>query len=113
MRRAQRMQAGECELHLGLDACRAGDPASLRGCRQMPEQGGLADPRLAAEDQHTALARAHSRDESFQHVALAGTVEQARAGRWGSSMLATHYREHEDPSASSAATIVTPLGGPG
>ena len=78
--RAQRMQAGECELHLGLDACRPGDPASLRGCRQMPQQGGLADSRLAAEDQHTALARAHSRDESFQHVALARTVEQPR--RW-------------------------------
>ena len=34
--RAQRMQAGERELHLGLDARRPGDPASLRGCRQVP-----------------------------------------------------------------------------
>ena len=76
--RAQRMQAGERELHLGLDARRPGDPASLRGCRQVPQQRGLADPRLAAQDQHAALARAHSRDESFQHVALADTVEQAR-----------------------------------
>ena len=77
-RRAQRMQAGECELHLGLDACRPGDPASLGGRRQVPQQGGLADSRLAAEDQHTALARAHSRDESLQRVALADTVEQLR-----------------------------------
>jgi hypothetical protein len=44
----------------------------------MLQQGGLADSRLAAEDQHTALARAHSRDELIQHVALAGTVEQPR-----------------------------------
>ena len=34
--RAQRMQARERELHLGLDARRPGDPASRRGCRQMP-----------------------------------------------------------------------------
>jgi hypothetical protein len=39
-------------------------------------QGGLADSRLAAENRHAALARAHSREESLQHVALAGTTEQ-------------------------------------
>ena len=77
-RRAQRVQAGEGELHLGLDARRPRDPASLRGRRQVPQQGGLADPRLAAQDQHPALARTHSRDESLQHVALADTVEQSR-----------------------------------
>jgi hypothetical protein len=80
---AQRVQAGECELHLGLDACRPGDPASPRASRQVPQQGGLADARLAAEDQHTALARAHARDESFQHVALVVTVEQPRRCRMG------------------------------
>ena len=72
------MQAGEGELHLGLDARRPGDPASLRGGRQIPQQGGLADSRLAAEDQHTTLTRAHFRDELIQHVALAATVEQPR-----------------------------------
>ena len=77
-RRAQRVQAGERELHLGLDARRPGDPASLRGRRQVPQQRGLADPRLAAQDQHPALARAHSRDEPVQRVALADTVEQPR-----------------------------------
>ena len=82
-RRAQRMQAGERELHLGLDARRPGDPASLRGRRQMPQQGGLADSRLAAEDQHATLTRAHSRDESIQHVALAATVEQPRPWKVG------------------------------
>jgi hypothetical protein len=42
----------------------------------MPQQGGLADARLAAEDQHTTLTRAHSPDEFIQHVALAATIEQ-------------------------------------
>ena len=77
-RRAQRMQTGERELHLGLDACRSGYPASLRCRRQMPQQSGLADSRLAAEDEHATLTRAHSRDESIQHVALAVTVEEPR-----------------------------------
>ena len=44
--------------------------------RQVPQQGGLADSRLAAEDQHPALARTHSRDELLQRVALADTVDQ-------------------------------------
>src|SRR5206468_1848740 len=44
----------------------------------MLQQSGLADSSLAAEDQHTALARAYSGDESFQHVALADTVKQPR-----------------------------------
>ena len=81
--RAQRMQAGECELHLRLDACRPDDPASLRGCRQMPQQSGLADSRLAAEDQHTALALAYVRDESLQHGALADAVDQPRCRQVG------------------------------
>jgi hypothetical protein len=41
----------------------------------MPQQGSLANARLAAKDEHTTLARAHTRDESFQHIALAVTVE--------------------------------------
>jgi hypothetical protein len=57
-RRAQRMQARECELHLGLDTRRPDDPASLRGGRQVPKQGGLVDSRLAAENPPAALARA-------------------------------------------------------
>ena len=77
-RRAQRVQAGVRELHLGLDACRPGDPAALRRRRQVPQQGGLADSRLAAQDQHPALARTHSGDESLQHVALTDTVDQPR-----------------------------------
>ena len=48
--RAERVQAGERQLHLGLDACRPGDPAARRGaptgavagrsCRLPPRRGG-------------------------------------------------------------------------
>ena len=77
------MQTGEREFHLGLDARRPGDPASVRCCRQMPQQSGLADSRLAAEDEHATLTRAHSRDESIQHVTLAVAVEEPRPRQKG------------------------------
>jgi hypothetical protein len=73
---AQRVQAGECELHLGLDPRYPGDPASLRDARQIPQQDGLTDSRLAAEDQHATATRARFHDESIQYLALAVTVEQ-------------------------------------
>src|SRR5690348_16587121 len=75
------MQPGERQLHLGLDASRADDPAVMRGGRQMVQQGALADSRLAAEDQHPALARAYAGNESFQHAALRITVKQTRGGQ--------------------------------
>jgi hypothetical protein len=74
--RAQRVQAGEGQLHLGLDARRPCDLASHRSCRQVPQECGLADARLAAEDQHVTLARAHTRDQPIEHTALADAVEQ-------------------------------------
>jgi hypothetical protein len=72
------MQAGEGELHLGLDPRYPGDSASFRDGRQIPQQGGLADARLAAKDQHTTLTRPRFRDEPIQHLALAATVKQPR-----------------------------------
>ena len=75
--RAQRVQAGEGELHLGLDARRPDDLASPCSRRHVPQQGGLADARLAAENQHVTLARADTRDKSIEHAALADAVEQA------------------------------------
>jgi hypothetical protein len=76
--RAQGMQAGEGELHLGLHARRPRDPASTRGPRQVLEQRGLADARLAAQHQHPALARTHPRHEPLQHLAFAPTTDQTR-----------------------------------
>jgi hypothetical protein len=42
----------------------------------MLQQGRLADPCLAPEHQHAALAGANSRYKAIQLVALANTVEQ-------------------------------------
>jgi hypothetical protein len=43
----------------------------------VPEQGGLADARLAPENQHMTLASAHTRDESIERAALVDTIEQS------------------------------------
>jgi hypothetical protein len=72
------MQAGIGELHLGLDPRYPCDLASLRDGRQIPEQGGLANASLTAQDQHTTLARTRFYYESIQHLALAVTIEQPR-----------------------------------
>jgi hypothetical protein len=76
--RAQGMEAGERELHLGLDARRLGDPTPLCGFRQVRQQGGLSDSSLTSKHQHTTLACAHSRNESIQLVAFADAIEHAR-----------------------------------
>ena len=68
------MQACECELHLGLDTRRPDDPAPSAAADRCRSREVLPTP-ASAENQHAALARAHSRDESLQHVALAGTTE--------------------------------------
>jgi magnesium-transporting ATPase (P-type) len=55
--------------------------ASARRTAKGWEQAGdpsLSDSRLAAEDQHATLARADTRDEPVEHVALLGTIEQPR-----------------------------------
>jgi hypothetical protein len=42
----------------------------------MPQQGRLADPSLAAENQHATLTCSHSGNESFQRVSLGDTIDQ-------------------------------------
>ena len=56
-RRAELMQAGERELHLGLNADRSHSPEPGRVLVQVVQQRGLTDSRLAAQDQHPAPAR--------------------------------------------------------
>ena len=56
-RRAHLLQARECELHIGLNACDL-DAAETRGqLGQVLEQRGLADARLSAEHQNVTAAR--------------------------------------------------------
>ena len=79
-RRAQLMQAGEGELHLGLDARDPGD-AALRGLLgDVLQQRRLADPGLAAQDQHRALPRADALQQAVQHLALVAAALQHGAG---------------------------------
>ena len=79
-RRAELLQPRERELHLGLDACRAGDGAPRRALYQVLEQRALTDPRLAAQHQSTARTRAHARDQLIQRRAFAAATEQLRPG---------------------------------
>ena len=61
-RRAQLMQAGERQLHLGLHPAARATVRSGRGRDEVLEQRRLADPGLAAQDQRAALAPAERRD---------------------------------------------------
>jgi hypothetical protein len=70
------MQAGERELHLGLDAGRRGDPAARRARDEVLEQRRLADPRLAAHDQDATLARPDAVQQPVQRLALAAPPAQ-------------------------------------
>ena len=62
-RRAELLQPGERELHLGLDARRAGDGAPRRAPHQVSEQRALADPGLAAQHERPARARPDARHQ--------------------------------------------------
>ena len=78
-RRAELLQPGVRELHLGLRARRSDDAAS--GClvRQILQQRGLADPCLSAKHEHRASARAQARQQLIQRFALATPPEQSAA----------------------------------
>ena len=55
-RRAELMHRGKWQFHLRLDARDARDPNSGRLPSAVVQQGGLADARLAPDDQHRAPA---------------------------------------------------------
>ena len=59
-RAAELMQARERQLHLGLHAGGANDAPARCLLHDVLQQRGLADPRLAAQDQHFALTRPHA-----------------------------------------------------
>ena len=75
---AELVQAGVGELHLGLDAGSAGDPAAGRAVEKEIEQRRLADPGLAAQHQDPATARLHGGDEAGQRLAFASSSQQTR-----------------------------------
>ena len=70
------MQPGERQLHLGLHADGARDPAPGRLLGDELQQGGLADARLAAQHQHRALARADALQQPVQRSTLVAAASQ-------------------------------------
>ena len=65
-RRAQLVQPRVRQLHLRLDARDAGDPESGRLVGGVAQQRRLADPGLAADDEHRALPAAHVLEQPVQ-----------------------------------------------
>jgi hypothetical protein len=62
------MQAGERELHLGLDACDTGDATPRRLLGNVIQQRRLPDPGLAAQNLHRALPRANALQLAVQRL---------------------------------------------
>jgi hypothetical protein len=69
-RRAEQMQAGERDLHLGLDPRGTGDSTPRRPLVEILQQNGLADARFATEDQDLAVAVADAHQQPVQRLAL-------------------------------------------
>ena len=69
--RAQLMQDGERQFHLGLNTRRPHDATVGRALLHVVQQDGLADSRLTAQDQHPALTRAYLVQQSVQYRLLA------------------------------------------
>jgi hypothetical protein len=76
-RRAELVEPGERELHLGLDTSGARDAAPGCVARQVLQQRRLADPGFATQDEHPAPPLAGARQELVQRVALAAATTQA------------------------------------
>ena len=77
-RGAELVQAGERELHLGLDADGPSDLAVRSRVQQIRQQRGLADARLASHDEDAALPGTDALQEPIQHLTLAAPPTQLR-----------------------------------
>ena len=79
------MHPGERQFHLGLDTryLRDTKPGSL-SCG-VPQQRGLADARLATDDENGALTMAYVRQQVVEHFALASPAQETWStvgGHW-------------------------------
>ena len=98
-RPAEQVQRGERKLQLGLDSDDLDATATGGPMRDVLEQGGLADPRLAAEDNRVAPAAAHPVQGVVERLPLAGASAQVRrhgghlvTGSWGCPRRSTACR---------------------
>ena len=77
-RPAEQVQRGERKLQLGLDSDDLDATATGGPLRDVLEQGGFADPRLAAEDNRVAPAAAHPVQGVVERLPLSGASAQVR-----------------------------------
>ena len=70
------MQAGERKLHLGLDPRGTRDSTFRPARGEVLEQCGLADARLATQDEDSAMAREDVVDHLIESLALAPPTPQ-------------------------------------
>ena len=82
-RRAQLVQAGVGELHLGLHAGDLGDAEAGGLAGGVAQQGRLADARLAADHQHRALSVAHVVEQLIEDLSLPGPATERCSARGG------------------------------
>jgi hypothetical protein len=75
-RRAQLMNAGEGQFHLGLDARDMRDPETRRLPGAVLEQRRLPDTGFAPNHHDPALAFAHVRQEPVEQLTLSGSAQQ-------------------------------------
>jgi hypothetical protein len=70
------MQAGERQLHLGLDTCDLRDTKARSLSYGVPQQRRLPDAGLATDDQNGAVTPAHIRQQLVEHFALASPAQE-------------------------------------
>jgi hypothetical protein len=79
-RRAELVQSGEGDLHLGLDTADPGHVAVEGLLEQVVEQNRLADPGFAAQDEYRAPAIVEVVDQPIQSRALTAPATKHPSG---------------------------------
>jgi nucleoid-associated protein YgaU len=75
-RRAQPMEAAESQLHLRLHAYSGHHPPASHPAEHVTEQGALAHPRVAAQDEDATRTRQHVGQEPVKSFTFAATSDQ-------------------------------------
>jgi hypothetical protein len=95
------MEAGERQLHLGLDTGGPSDATAGGPLLQVVQQRGLADPGLAAQYQHLAVTRPHIGHQAVERLAFTAPSSETR-----SSMIVGH--DHRPAWGVGGATVARP-----
>ena len=99
-RPTQLVQPGEGQLHLGLHARRALQPASGRPLGDVLQQRRLAHPRLSVDDQRPALARPDGLQQPVEVSTLGAAAQQH--GSLAPRRRTNHGADNDRPAFSSS-----------